>query len=246
LKSYFRPLNFAIIWEVMGIGIPASIESVLFNGGKLLTQMFVAGMGTDVIAGNFIAFSIASLINLPGNALGSASTIITGKRLGKGQIAQAERQLRHVFWLSTIGLTIIAWGTAPFAGLMASFYTHEDDVKEVVKILIWLNAAFMPIWAASWVLPAGLKGARDARFAMWVSMLGMWGCRVVAGYGLGIMLGMGVVGVWLGMFLDWAVRGALFYWRMVSGRWLWKYPRIKTTNAAPEVSERMTNVRTEE
>ena len=32
---------------------------------------------------------------------------------------------------------------------MASFYTHEDDVKEVVKILIWLNAAFMPIWAAS-------------------------------------------------------------------------------------------------
>ena len=70
LKSYFRPFNFAIIWEVMGIGIPASIESVLFNGGKLLTQMFVAGMGTDVIAGNFIAFSIASLINLPGNALG--------------------------------------------------------------------------------------------------------------------------------------------------------------------------------
>jgi Na+-driven multidrug efflux pump len=96
-----------------------------------------------------------------------------------------------VFWLSTIGLTLIAWGTAPFAGLMASFYTHEDDVKEVVKILIWLNAAFMPIWAASWVLPAGLKGARDARFAMWVSMLGMWGCRVVAGYTLGVMLGWG-------------------------------------------------------
>ncbi|WP_353637462.1 EmmdR/YeeO family multidrug/toxin efflux MATE transporter [Citrobacter portucalensis] len=224
-KSYFKPLNLAIIWEVMGIGIPASIESVLFNGGKLLTQMFVSGMGTSVIAGNFIAFSIAALINLPGNALGSASTIITGRRLGNGQIAQAEIQLRHVFWLSTIGLTAIAWLTAPFAGVMASFYTHDQDVKEVIVILIWLNAAFMPIWAASWVLPAGFKGARDARFAMWVSMLGMWGCRVVAGYTLGIVLGWGVVGVWLGMFFDWAVRSALFYWRMVTGRWLWKYPR---------------------
>lgn len=110
LKSYLKPLNFGIIWEVMGIGIPASIESVLFNGGKLLTQMFVAGMGTNVIAGNFIAFSVAALINLPGNALGSASTIITGKRLGTGQIGQAERQLRHVFWMSTIVLTAIAWG----------------------------------------------------------------------------------------------------------------------------------------
>jgi len=227
LKSYFKPLNFAIVWEVMGIGVPASIESVLFNSGKLLTQIFVAGMGTNVIAGNFIAFSVAALINLPGNALGSASTIITGRRLGKGQIGQAERQLRHVFWLSTIGLTAIAWFSAPFAGLLASFYTPEQDVQEVVKILLWLNAAFMPIWAASWVLPAGQKGARDARFAMWVSMLGMWGCRVVAGYTLGVVLGMGVVGVWLGMFLDWAVRGVFFYWRMVSGRWLWKYPRVK-------------------
>lgn len=224
-KSYFKPLNLAIIWEVMGIGIPASIESVLFNGGKLLTQMFVSGMGTSVIAGNFIAFSIAALINLPGNALGSASTIITGRRLGNGQIAQAEIQLRHIFWLSTIGLTAIAWLTAPFAGVMASFYTHDQDVKEVIVILIWLNAAFMPIWAASWVLPSGFKGARDVRFAMWVSMLGMWGCRVVAGYTLGIVLGWGVVGVWLGMFFDWAVRAALFYWRMVTGRWLWKYPR---------------------
>ncbi|WP_407084755.1 EmmdR/YeeO family multidrug/toxin efflux MATE transporter [Pluralibacter gergoviae] len=227
LKSYFRPLNFAIIWEVMGIGIPASIESVLFNGGKLLTQMFVAGMGTEVIAGNFIAFSVASLINLPGNALGAASTIITGKRLGKGQIGQAELQLRHVFWLATIMLTAIAWGTAPLAGLFASFYTHDENVKDVVKILLWLNAAFMPIWAASWVLPAGLKGARDARFAMWVSMFSMWGARVVLGYLLGIVLGMSVVGVWLGMFADWAVRGICFYWRMVSGRWLWKYPRVK-------------------
>ncbi|WLI78955.1 EmmdR/YeeO family multidrug/toxin efflux MATE transporter [Kosakonia sp. H02] len=237
LKSYVEKLNFGIIWEVMGIGIPASIESVLFNGGKLLTQMFVAGMGTNVIAGNFIAFSVAALINLPGNALGSASTIITGKRLGKGQIAQAERQLRHVFWLSTLLLTVIAWGTAPFAGLFAAFYTREEDVKEVVKVLLWLNAAFMPIWAASWVLPAGLKGARDARFAMWVSMLGMWGCRVVAGYTLGIVLGMGVVGVWLGMFLDWAVRGAFFYWRMVSGRWLWKYPKPKKSAISAQGGE---------
>ncbi|WP_146000722.1 EmmdR/YeeO family multidrug/toxin efflux MATE transporter [Chimaeribacter coloradensis] len=234
LRSYFTPLKWNILWEVLGIGLPASIESVLFNSGKLLTQMFVSGMGTNVIAGNFIAFSIASLINLPGNALGSASTIIVGKRLGKGQVGQAERQLRHVFWLSTFGLTLIAWSTAPFAGLFASFYTREEDVKEVVKHLIWLNALFMPIWAASWVLPSGLKGARDARFAMWVSMLGMWGCRVVAGYTLGIVLGLGVVGVWLGMFCDWMVRGAFFYWRMVSGRWLWKYPRLKQGEVAPE------------
>ncbi|WP_114194389.1 EmmdR/YeeO family multidrug/toxin efflux MATE transporter [Edaphovirga cremea] len=231
LKSYFTRLNTNILREVLSIGIPASIESVLFNGGKLLTQIFVAGMGTNVIAGNFIAFSIVSLINLPGNSLGSALTIIVGTRLGKGQIGQSERLLRYIFWLSTIGLCVLAFISVPFAGLFASFYTREEDVIEVVKTLVWLNAAFMPFWAASWVLPACLKGARDARFTMWVSMLGMWGCRIVFGYILGIVLGFGVVGIWLGMCLDWIVRALFFYWRMASGRWLWKYPKpVKPSN----------------
>lgn len=223
LRSYFTRLNMNILREVLGIGIPASIESVLFNGGKLLTQIFVAGMGTDVIAGNFIAFSIVSLINLPGNALGSASTIIVGTRLGRGQLGQPERVLRFIFGLSSIGLCLLALLTVPFAGLLAQFYTQDPEVIHVVKMLVWLNAAFMPFWAASWVLPAGLKGARDARYTMWVSLLSMWGGRIVAGYLLGIVLGFGVVGIWLGMVLDWMIRGWFFYHRMNSGRWLWKY-----------------------
>ncbi|WP_455814412.1 EmmdR/YeeO family multidrug/toxin efflux MATE transporter [Pseudomonas graminis] len=223
LKSYFTRLNMSILREVLGIGIPASIESVLFNGGKLLTQIFVAGMGTDVIAGNFIAFSIVSLINLPGNALGSASTIIVGTRLGRGQLGQPERLLRFIFGLSSIGLCLLALLTVPFAGTLAQFYTQDPEVIHVVKILVWLNAAFMPFWAASWVLPAGLKGARDARYTMWVSLLSMWGGRIVAGYLLGIVLGFGVVGIWLGMVLDWMIRGWCFWHRMNSGRWLWKY-----------------------
>ena len=223
LKSYFSRMNLSVIREVLGIGIPASIESVLFNGGKLLTQIFVSGMGTDVIAGNFIAFSIASVINLPGNSLGSTSTIIVGKRLGRGQIGQPERLLRYVFWLSTIGVTFLALLTVPLAGFLAGLYSSDPDVIHVVKILVWLNAAFMIVWSASWVLPAGFKGARDVRYAMWVSLLSMWGGRIVVGYLLGITLGLGVVGIWLGMTVDWMIRGCCFYRRLNSGRWLWKY-----------------------
>lgn len=143
-------------------------------------------------------------------------------------MGQPERLLRYIFWLSTIGLCALALLTVPFAGLLAQFYTRDEEVIHVVKMLVWLNAAFMPFWAASWVLPAGLKGARDARYTMWVSLLSMWGGRIVAGYLLGIVLGFGVVGIWLGMVLDWMIRGSCFYRRLDSGKWLWKYrPLVK-------------------
>lgn len=233
-KSYFAPFTAAVLYEVLSIGVPASIESVMFNVGKLITQRFVAGMGTEVIAGNFIAFSVVALINLPGNSLGSAATIIVGTRLGKGQYSQPIRQLKYIFWLSNIGLCLLALLSVPSAGFLASLYTNEPEVISVAKLLIWLNALFMPAWAASWVLPAGLKGAKDAGYTMWVAMAGMWGCRIVAGYILGVMLGFGVVGVWMGMFFDWIVRGILFYRRMASGRWLWRYQKKPRADAGPE------------
>lgn len=43
----------------------------------------------------------------------------------------------------------------------------------------------------------------------------------------GIVLGMGVVGVWLGMFFDRVVCGVLFYWCLISGCWLWRYLCVK-------------------
>ncbi len=134
-------------------------------------------MGTSVIAGNFIAFNCGSY-QLTRKCARLCFYDHSRPKVGGRADSASKIQLRHVFWLSTLGLTAIAWLTAPFAGVMASFYTQDPQVKHVVVILIWLNALFMPIWSASWVLPAGFKGARDARYAMWVSMLSMWGCRL--------------------------------------------------------------------
>ncbi len=116
-------------------------------------------------------------------------------------------------------LTLIAAGQ-PFAGFIASFYTHEEDVKEVVKQLLWLDALFMPIWSLSWTSPALLKAPVTYATPCGVSMLGMWGCRVVGGLCPGHRAGDGgdSASGRDGMVLDWAVRGVLFYFRMVSGR----------------------------
>lgn len=86
--------------------------------------------------------------------------------------------------------------------------------------LIQLNAFATPIWAFSFVLPGGLKGAGDGKYTMKTAITGMWVFRVGLGYLFGVVLKWGVYGIFIAMFVDWAVRGTLYMIRLRGDKWL--------------------------
>lgn len=218
-----QPFNFkpdkSILKSIFSIGIPAGLESLLFNGGKLITQVYIVGLGTESIAANYIAGSVASIINIPGNAFGIAATAIVGQNFGKGNIKEAKNSLVYSTKISTLCLTIIAILCYPFANALASLYTQNNSIINIAGQLLKLNSIFMIIWSLSFVLPAGLKGAGDAKYTLVTTIVGMWLFRIILGYILCITLRFGVTGVWMGMFIDWAVRGILFTIRLHGNSW---------------------------
>lgn len=224
-KLYFSKFSRKVLADILGIGIPASVESLMFNIGKMITILMVAGMGTVAMAGNVIAFSIILMINIPGNTLGMAATVIVGKRLGQNRPRMAQQELVLILITSTILLVCSTLLLVPFIHYIALLYTTEESVIDVVVNLFYMNAIMMPVWAASFVLPAAFKGAKDVKFTMWTAILSMWGFRICCGYVFGVVLGFGVYGVWVGMFSDWIVRGTLFTLRLFNQKWLARYFR---------------------
>ncbi|WP_119157375.1 MATE family efflux transporter [Caldimonas tepidiphila] len=205
--------------SIARVGWPAALESSFFHVGKLITQSMVAGLGTTAMAANFIAFSVAALMNIPGNALGVAATTLVGQRLGARDTQGARRKLLALVRSATLALSTLAALVLPFASPLVGLFGRDPEVMRHASRLIMLNCLFMPVWALSFVLPAGLRGAGDTRYAMWVATAGMWLFRIATGYLLGIVLGLGVVGIWFGMFADWVVRGLLFWRRARGDRW---------------------------
>jgi putative MATE family efflux protein len=223
LRQYIRPFDRNTLLDILGIGIPASVESLMFNIGKLITQMMVAGMGTVAMAGNFITFSALLLINLPGNSLAMAATVLIGQRLGENRPKAAYQEMRLIFGFATALLILFGAISVPLARHIATWYTTDAEVITVVVNLLYFNAVMMPIWAASFVLPSAFKGAKDVTYGMWTAIASMWGCRIFTGYLLGVVCEMGIYGVWIGMFSDWLLRGILYWYRMVSMGWLKRY-----------------------
>lgn len=215
---YFKP-DYKMLRSIFNIGLPAGIESLLFSGGKLITQVFVVYFGTASIAANSIGFSIQQIFNIPGNALSIASTIVVGQDMGRGDPNAARKSLYYMTALASTCMGILGLVSYPFSRFLVSIYTTNQDVINIAVKVVRLNLLCMVLWALSFVLPAGLKGAGDAKYTLMTSIIGMWVFRIVLGYVLGVILNFGLVGVWIGMFTDWAVRGILYLTRLRGTKW---------------------------
>lgn len=70
--------------KIMFIGVPFAAEQMFFNGGKLLTQIFIVSLGTYAIATNAIAGSLAMVFQIPASALSLTIVTVVGQCIGRG------------------------------------------------------------------------------------------------------------------------------------------------------------------
>ncbi|MFR7897602.1 MATE family efflux transporter [Turicibacter sanguinis] len=216
---HYKP-NFKFLRQIFYVGVPAGVESIIFHLGKLLTQVFIGGMGAIAMSSNSIANSIINLINIPGNALTTVSTTIIGQEIGRAEYDEARKSLSYITRFATICLVILGALSIPTAWYLVALYTDHEAVMDYATKLIQLNALATPIWAFSFVLPGGLKGAGDGKYTMKTAITGMWVFRVGLGYLFGVVLKWGVYGIFIAMFVDWAVRGTLYMIRLRGDKWL--------------------------
>ncbi|AAK79579.1 Probable cation efflux pump, multidrug resistance protein (FS) [Clostridium acetobutylicum ATCC 824] len=106
-----------------------------------------------------------------------------------------------------------------FQDIYLPLYTGNNDIIKLSSKVLIANAFAMIIWSSAFTLPAGLKGAGDAKYTMVTSIIGMWLFRIVLGNFLGNTMKFGLLGIFLGMYTDWLVRGILYIIRFRSGKW---------------------------
>ncbi len=234
IRIHFKGFRFhhGLQKEILNIGVPMSMENVLFQVGKLLTNIIVVSCGAAHVNATIIANSVFSLVCIPGNAFAIAAMPLVGQAVGRCDYDSARDRLLYVNWLSSLGLTLTCALMAALAWPLAWLYTTDPEVASVAVGMMYVVAVFMPpSWSVSFVLAAGLKGAGDTKYSLVTAVIGMWAFRVLLGYLLGITLRMGAIGVYMGMCIDWVVRGSLYYIRLRGKRWYARAERLAKAQA---------------
>ncbi|MFC5648817.1 MATE family efflux transporter [Paenibacillus solisilvae] len=213
-------LNFPMIKRIMFIGLPIAAEQMFFNGGKIITQMFIVSLGTYAIATNAISSSFASLSQIPSNALALTLITVVGQSMGRRNVDDAKKFTKSFLWLSSFSFILMGLIIIPlFHPLVGLFHPPADIVDDIFTIVLINIIAQIPLWSISFIMPSALRASGDSKFTSIIALLSMWLFRIVLGYILGIVLHFGIIGVWLAMNCEWGVRGTIFLWRFYGKKW---------------------------
>jgi len=213
-------VNLAMVRKILTIGLPFAAEQMFFNGGKLLTQTFIVGMGTYAMATNAISSTFAGVYQIPSNSLSIVTITVIGQCVGARNLQDARKFTKSFLGLSSIFFVIMAMIMLPLFHPVASLFHPPAEIVDDIFLVTTINAiAQIPLWGISFLMPSALRAAGDSKFTSIVSMLSMWLFRIVLGYVLGVVLDYGILGVWMAMNCEWGVRGLIFCLRFRGEKW---------------------------
>lgn len=209
-----------VIRRILKIGIPSGVENGMFQVGKLLTASLLSTFGTAAIAANAVAGCLAGFSNIPGMAIGLAMVTVVGQCVGAQQTEQAEYYGKLLLKIAYLGIlpmnAILFAGAESFA---AMFALSGETADITVSLLRTFTVSSALCWPLSFVIPNALRAAGDANYTMAVSVCSMWVFRVGSCYLFAGALGLGALGVWIAMYVDWVFRSLLYILRYRSGKW---------------------------
>ena len=214
--------NGGLIRRILRVGIPAGIENGMFQIGKLSVSSLTSTLGTAAIAANAVAGNISSFLNVPASAVGIGALTVVGQCLGAGEKAQAKRYSRLLLLTAYAGDWAMNLSGLFFLNKLALswFNLSPEAYGMALELMVWFNVVSLILWPSSFTLPNILRAAGDAAFTMTVSVVSMWVFRVAFCYLMVLKFHCGLLFIWLGMFLDWAMRSLFFCVRFVRGRWM--------------------------
>ena len=209
-----------IVKNILRFGVTNGLESSMFQLGKILLLSTVSVLGTASVAANAIGNTFGTFQCVAGNALGLGIVTVVSQCVGAGDYGKARFYTKKLLKMTYAFMSLcilLVYLAMPF---FLRLYNVSPEAELYARQIVWLHGFFgMLIWPLSFTLPQALRAAGDTRFTMVVSSVSMWTMRVGFGILLGRVLGFGVVGIWMAMFVDWFLRIALFLPRFHGHKW---------------------------
>jgi len=213
-----------IFKKVLKLGIPSSIQQMLFSLGIMSLQSLVNSYGSDFIAGFNAANKIDTFAFMPIQSFANAVTTYVGQNVGAGKMDRVHKGTVSTVIVSTIFSVVIGAVIIPLGPLIMRLFNPEQAVIESGMVYLRSVVPFFAILSLVFTLNSVMRGAGEAVIPMLGSILSLWGGRVPAAYLIARYIGRNYI--FYSYAVGWSLWLLLVLPYYMSGKWKQKSKKL--------------------
>jgi len=191
------------------IGFSFFVEVSMFAGVALL----MGSISAVAVAGHQIAINVASTTFMLPLGISLATTVRVGNALGRGDGPGVRRAGWTGIWLALGVQVLSALVLVSVPRLIAGIYSDDEAVLAIAVQLLLMAAIFQLSDGLQVSCAGALRGLRDSRGPMIVTVISYWLIGLPIGYWLCFHRDYGPRGLWVGIIGGLTVAGLLLAWR---------------------------------
>lgn len=202
------------------IGLNMFVENIFMRVGFLATALLAAGLGTDEFAAYNVGLNYLSLGFAFADGMQVASVALTGESLGEGN---KEKALLYSSICQRIGLIIsivLSTFLFIFGKDLFKLYFKEEHIIEYGVIICRFIMIIVLLQISQIIYGGTLRAAGDIKYTLFSTILAVTFIRTIVTYILVKIMGLGIVGIWLGILSDQFSRFVFLSLRYRSKKWL--------------------------
>ena len=203
LVRFWRP-DWGALRRVNALGLPIGLAMLAETGLFAASAVMMGWLGRLPLAAHSIALEITALFFMVHLGLSNAATVLVGRARGRNDPEGLRAAAKAAVTMSlgfAVATMLIYWVAAE---QMVGLFLKPDEPERAtivpLGVTLLLVAALFQLADAGQVMAMGLlRGVQDTRQPMVIATVSYWLVGLPAGYGLGFLLGLEGVGVWLGL-----------------------------------------------
>ena len=216
---YFRPLPWQELKNLLKIGIPAMSENISYSLSQVVITYFINQISNEALAARTYCYNAIMFVYLFCLSITQGGDILVGHLVGQWRHRAAYVLGNYFFrWAMVVTLTgsVLLAVSGP---VVLRLFTQNE---EIISMGVWVLVVdvLLEVGRTSNIFAGStLRATGDTVYPFVVGVVFQWSVAVGLAYVLGIPLGLGLVGMWIGFALDENIRGVILLRRWRSGRW---------------------------
>ena len=197
-RALFAPAGY---FAFLKLGVPIALQLSLEMWFFGLSNWIAGRLGADAVAGHVVVIHMASFSFMFVTGVSQAATIRVGNLLGAGRARDAERAAWVGIALGALVMLFFALLFMLGRTQIPRIYTDDVAVITAAIAVVPLAAAFQIFDGIQNVCCGVLRGMGRPGPAAVANFVGYWLVALPAGIALSFTFGLGLRGLWLGLFI---------------------------------------------